>query len=455
MQKLWALTAFFVLGSMLHAIAQPKLTAHFIPRSYLVPESVDTFTVCIELNNTDTVPIPWFLRTLFPSDDPKVTAQGGPDYFFDWGFHLAPPGISSFCQIFRVNDDPTPEHTECVYAIAVDSTGSGIVYDSLQVCITDNDYQPVAIRFGDTAITVWEDTAPRLLIPVYFDNPNNFDIYYLPVPDLPQNTATAGVDYVYDGTIAFHHGNGSWVDTFVMNVMNDDIAEPTEEVYFRLGCDWTKRNVDTTFHLTILDTDSPYVTFFGAQYSYDESAGSGVVKIMNTSPLNYPFTVSVFYSGGNATRNVDFVYNDTTLVFPANQLDTQEVVVRIIDDQVDESNEQVLLDLIDIQPNVRTLIREFTFTIVDNDTAYAGINAIDIDENPIVLNPFHKILQLRTETGEHKQWQVSSMDGSILAFGIADGLVNIDASCWPTGYYVISVTDAHRTWRGRAVKAEP
>jgi endonuclease I len=94
------------------------------------------------------------------------------------------------------------------------------------------------------------------------------------------------------------------------------------------------------------------------------------VSITNPNP-DTATTIDVVYTGGTATSGDDFQnINTQTLTFPAGSLDRQSIVVSIIDDEAEESEETILLGLENIDGPQNAVIGEVAsteITIRDND----------------------------------------------------------------------------------------
>lgn len=432
-----------------------SISVTFNPPAFNVSEAVDTFQVCWQAVNPNSFPVRYYLRTLFPWDDPKVTLMGGSDYSFDWNFWIAPPGISTHCERFQVYNDTVPELTECVALIAVDSTNLYNVYDTAWICVEDDDYIPVTVSFDDTLLVVWEDTTDRdYKVPITFTNPNHFVIGFFPVDNGHGQTAENLKDYYFE-SYPFYYGQGVWHDTLRFRINNDELVEPTEDIYFHFKGDWPPSALsDTLFHVRILDTDTVAVSFLGAAFTYPESSGRCAVPIVNSSPAPEPMAVTIHYIGGDATKGVDFLYQDTTLVFLNNKLDTLPIYITILDDQIDEVNEQVLLELYDVQPGyVRQQVRQFAFIIVDDDTTAAGINTLGENEGRIFPIPFDDWLQIEMKDqtiSEIVLWDAKGVEW--IRQSVAAPRVQLNTAELPHGVYLAEVHCGDNIFRKKIVK---
>ncbi len=184
------------------------------------------------------------------------------------------------------------------------------------------------------------------------------------------SSASPGVDYTdVSGTLVF--GPGENTKSFVVPVINDNLAEPNELVDLILsnptgGAALGNQPVAT---LTIVSDDS-VISFSDLNYFVNESApgGRAVITIIregdNSSAVSVVFTAS----SGTALDGADFTGVTTNVVIAAGQSSTV-VTVPIIDDTIVEDSETIALRL--SSPGTGGLLGRpsATLTILDNDFA--------------------------------------------------------------------------------------
>ncbi len=115
---------------------------------------------------------------------------------------------------------------------------------------------------------------------------------------------------------------------------------------------------------TLLDNDAaPGV--WAADLSIDEAAGDAILSVQLDAPSGLPVAVSWATVAGTATASVDYRGASGQLRFAPGET-TQQVVVPILDDALDEPDETLALELSDAE-NARVARPAATITIIDDD----------------------------------------------------------------------------------------
>ncbi len=404
-----------------------------------------SYSVCVDVNNPNPFAIRYYMRSYDCGDNiPGLNACGGYDYFFDWGWHFAPPGISTFCENIRMVDDLVNEANEKLKIILTDSAQGNIFTDSVLIFTIKNDdyFSPPTISFDFAVDSNWEDSARTVAVPITITNPNYNVVEYNIAPNFVTSTATTGLDFVLPNTL-FSHGTGTFHDTARLKIIHDFKVESTESVVLRILYKNINTSADTNYTFYIKDRDSVAIGFIGAGYTHVESEGVCLVPIVSTSSIDYPISVDIKYLNGNATKNVDFIFNDTTVVFPANSSDTQYVKVVLLQDNLDEGNEQINLSLSNINPSfTRTSVIQYTFTIIDDDTAFTSIkNIAGNEEIQIYPNPVQTKLYIKAERN-FEQLVITSILGEKLYIEnvLLAGKHTIELGNIPAGIYLVTLT---------------
>lgn len=129
----------------------------------------------------------------------------------------------------------------------------------------------------------------------------------------------------------------------------------------------------------------PTVEFAAAAATVNENAGTVTVDVTIANPTMMATTVDVMLDMTNstATNGADFSYTSpTTLTFPANSTTTQSVTVTITDDATIESNETIILNLMNATTGVTIGgTATHTITINDNDAAIPNVIINEIHYN--------------------------------------------------------------------------
>ncbi|MEZ4826543.1 MAG: lamin tail domain-containing protein [Bacteroidia bacterium] len=116
--------------------------------------------------------------------------------------------------------------------------------------------------------------------------------------------------------------------------------------------------------------DSPSVSFAPTSANVSEGAGTASFDVVITNGGVDTVAVDVVFDAVNstATLGVDFTWSDTTIVFPANATSPISLSVVLIDDADVESDETIVVNL--INPTNGSLIGAGTFTLTINDNDY-------------------------------------------------------------------------------------
>jgi len=178
----------------------------------------------------------------------------------------------------------------------------------------------------------------------------------------------SGIDYTLAaGTLTFTPGDTS--KSISVNILNDGLAEADETIVVNLSDPSNAALGGLATHTyTIVDDDGvPTVAFAAANSSAAESAPTGDLEVILSSPSELPVTVDYHVAGGTAIgRGFDYTLTDGTLTFAQGET-SQTIAVINVDDPLDESDETVLVTL--SNPSNATLgsLTVHTYTILDND----------------------------------------------------------------------------------------
>ena len=178
----------------------------------------------------------------------------------------------------------------------------------------------------------------------------------------------SGIDYTLaTGTLTFAPGDTSKSISF--DILNDGLAEADETIVVKLSDPSNAALGNPTAHTyTILDDDSvPKVAFAAGNSSAAESAPTVTLEVILSAPSELPVTVDYQVAGGTAIGSgFDYTLADGTLTFAQGET-SQTIAVTNVDDPLDESDETVVVTL--LNPSNATLgsLTVHTYTILDND----------------------------------------------------------------------------------------
>jgi hypothetical protein len=271
------------------------------------------------------------------------------------------------------------------------------------------------------------------------------------IADVITSTASLGSDYTFiDTTVTFPTGGMQ-----AISVLEDILVEGSETIKIKL------RNptagaiiIDSVITITIRDNDSLLI--------YMQGAGSSVVEDTPTTTFNVkmngvsanPTKIDVHYLSGDATRNTDFIYRDTTITFaPGDTMKT--LAISVLDDMIDELNEQVIINLSNPTNGAKLGIKNYTLVIIDNDSTVNGIeniafmNGVHIFPNPVLQK---LIVETTTAIDE---LLISDMNGHVLQTlknMEAGSKKEIDFSLYANGIYLLHTTRGKETFEKTILK---
>jgi hypothetical protein len=184
-------------------------------------------------------------------------------------------------------------------------------------------------------------------------------------------TATAGSDYTpVSGTFTFAAGEAS--GTFVVPIMNDGVTEPNETINLTLSGTSDKELLGTpnTAVIEIFDISKPLELSIQPSVSVIEG-DTGMVSAVFTVSLSAATsrTVTVGYNSSDLTAamGVDYQPAGGTLTFNPG-VTTRNIIVFVNGDQLDESNEDFLITLLNpTNAIIAANQSQGTGTILDND----------------------------------------------------------------------------------------
>ena len=458
----------------------PPATISYIIDSSWAWEDIDTFIngvhftannpqypIGIMVNN----PNPFYVRyyadnfNLFnnPNHYPFINSYAGIDFYFNGETCYAPPGVSVYYKMAYIvvgDNNTVDKHFLCTLS----NIDANVIADSFAFFTIKpvNFYTPPSISFDTSAMTVAiGDTSLRVGIPVTISNSNRRPLYYN--IDTIQATSTfPGLNFTI-GNQNFGFGNGTAHDTLWIQLLNRNILDDTIRATFvirptALNTIGGIFNVsgDTIFNLTIIDTGTLQVSFLGASLSHLKSDSIGYVQIYTSSEVNYPISVAVSYLTGNAIRDTDFTFNDTTITFPAFSFDTISLPVVMLQDHRYQGNTQVVLQLTNVSPStVQYGITQYTYIIIDDEDSalVSGIKPVSIDKDINVYpNPFDRDVKIETTLSQYKISITNSIGQVVYGKEEQKGSITISLAGQPAGLYLIKLSSGDRVYTAKLQK---
>lgn len=417
-----------------------------------------TFSVCMTINNPNPFYIRFYTRTYdsaFVTPLGHFSALGGWNYFYDWGTVWAPPGISTYCQDIRIVPDTAvlPDRT---LLVVVQNIDDNILIDStFRFTIrNDNTYYPPSVSFDVTSMVILKDTQVKVGLPITTINLNHRAFPF--IVDTVGFQSVSSVDssiqaHVYlNYNNYFAHPGGTWHDTMWVTVLDNHLVNDTSTVIFRIKGVRLNTSADTLFYLTMIDTGALVISFKGAAFAHLKLDSVGYIPVYISGPVKYDITAKVTFLNGDAVEGTDFLWEDTTIKFPANTFDTIMLPVVMLRNGIHDGNKQANFLLSNVTPATPRLdIIQYTYMIIDNDSTAQWPAAIEettgMPQVGVYPNPFVGTINIHTAA---KRYQVSVTDvvgRYIKTVGDVSGDTKLQLSDLPQGSYLLLIQSEEGT----------
>lgn len=306
--------------------------------------------------------------------------------------------------------------------------------------------RPIAtIRF----LTAYDTVSPApqppwdiLMVIAEVNNPTGDTVDFAMAYNDSLSTAKRGLAYDYQFiNDLISSPPGISYDTGYVYILPSDLVSPVKTVYLEftdLPCN-AKAIADSVHIIYIVNSNIYNVSFLGAAYSYPKNAGLVEIPITIDEYASEPTTVDVTLSTGSAVLGQDFLFNDTTVTFPAYSVDTQGVWVTIINNSLFEVNRQANFNLSNPSNGAVLGISGFTLTII-NDDSLSGITPIDDGGISIFPNPVNNVISVKTDD-ELDNVIISDLLGNLVMKidKLSQGNSNLDVSRLSSGMYFINL----------------
>ena len=290
-------------------------------------------------------------------------ATSGSDYTALSGTVTVPKGATTATIPVTIIDDNEPEYAEEIALWLLGSSGYELTRPFTHHIIIDPSDGPP-----------WVSLVPALQSAGEGSGTHDVGVRLGPAPaaDIAfaytvTGTATSGSDYkALSGSVTV--SRGTTTATIPVTLIDDSLKEGSETIVLKLtGSAGYKVTSPGTHTLTVLDDETPTMSFASASQSVDEGSGTHDVEVRldpaPTSEITLSYTVD-----GTATSGSDYTALSGTLSVPKGAT-TATVPVAVIDDSVHENGETVVLTLTAgsgyavASPGVHTL------SIADDDPA--------------------------------------------------------------------------------------
>ena len=286
------------------------------------------------------------------------TATGGSDYVgFTRTVRFAAGVIEQRVPIV-ILDDGIAEPAETFSVRLFDSVNGVIASDSARVTIVDNDSSPVISVTGASV----SESATVANATVRLARPSEQRVSVR--IHTRAGTATGGNDY-YGFTKELIFAPGATSQTVGIQILDDDVSEPTERFRLRLFAP-TNATIENPFASVVINDDDgqlPRISI--ANTVVDESTGTARIAVVLSRSASTPISVKVFTRAGSARGGSDYYGITETIDFAPGSTRTF-VDLTILDDSVIEPTETLTLHLFEpVNSEIATPSAEIRIT--DND----------------------------------------------------------------------------------------
>ncbi len=321
----------------------------------------------------------------------EAAATPGQDFDAVAGTLTIPARAASATVAVPLPDDALDEHTETFWLRLADPTGATVDGGTATGTISDNDPLPL-LSVADTGAT--EGRTLRFMVRLNAPSGRTVTVPWTTAVRSIGDPASPTDDYIAaSGTLTFP--SGTTTASIVIATVDDEVSEPDETFWIRLG-EPTYATVDDGVAVgAIRDDDGlPRISIAGTKLTEDESPAIFVVRLSRRS--SRPVTVAYSSGGGTATPGADYAVEGGargTLTFPAGST-RGEISVYVVDDNIAEGTETFRISLSD---PVNAVIAEGAGTavgvIVDDDLAGITIGGAQASEGdgtivfPVTLSP--------------------------------------------------------------------
>jgi len=239
--------------------------------------------------------------------------------------------------------------------------------NSHSATVTDNDIATLRVTRKANAYENVSDGSFYVVTDKQFDSDVNVGVSVL-------GTATSGVDYT---TIVSPRLFPAFTDTLTVTVaqIDDSQSEINEYVIINLvGTDNARVYIapapDSTATVTIFDDDLPLVTMTQSVTTFSETLGQNILSA-TLNKVHYDDVIVTLVASGTATPTNDFTLPATITVEAGNLTGTATLAA--VQDQMVESDETVIVDILSIVNGVEDGTQQVSSTIVDDDVSVLSV----------------------------------------------------------------------------------
>ena len=322
---------------------------------------------------------------------------------------------------------------------------------------------PVAtVRFLRASDTI-EQIDTLVWITAVINNPTGNTVYFTFANDPDSSTAVNGLQQ--GGNVDFHQSNftqsvppGISYDSIYVSIFANPEIVSIKRIYFKLInlSQQIEAIADSTYILYLKNNNKFLVSFLGAGYSYPKGAGLVEIPVVLSTQSSQPTSADITLASGSAVLGQDFLFNDTTVTFPAFSSDTQGVWVTVLNNNLYEANKQANFNLSNCTNGGVLGITGFTLTIINNDSLAGSISGVNLkDAIRIMPNPVSSNLFLQTDKKLINVTIADMLGNKIADLGVFNaGTSSVDVSSLSSGVYFLNIDEGDRLYCKKFIKTE-
>jgi len=357
----------------------------------------DTGTILVTIPVTMTGLSAWPISVDYATAN--VTASAGTDYDAIPATTLTwVAGISGTQNIIvTVNNDTIYEGTETLdVGLSNNTISSTITTSPGTITILDNEIAP-ELDILATTVTEGDSGTATATVSVTLSSASEADVtvrYH--TADDTATTADNDYDAIANSSAySLTWSSGNTTDqTFTVTINGDGVDEGSSEQFSVNLSDATNATINTaTASVTITDDDDPPQLSVGDASITEGNSGSSTISVpvSMSGESDQEVTVAYYTSDDTATvadGDYDAIANDGSgvLTWAANDTSTQNIVVTVNGDTVDEPNESFFVHII-TPTNATINTAQSTVTINDNDNqpslAISGVTVTEGDSGTV------------------------------------------------------------------------
>ncbi|RKE03279.1 cadherin domain-containing protein [Marinifilum flexuosum] len=410
----------------LNVKATPRVT--FTNIAQTISEATETITITVQLSeviNYAEVTVP------FSVDGSSSATSGGVDYSITGSPIKIIAGSTSNTITITVSNDDLDEPDETVIVNMGEPTNAiqGAT-STFTANIIDNDLAPTVSFNTENSERSESISSTDLQV-----NLSAASGYPVSVDYVVQGTSTAtgsGTDYTLaNGTLSFAEGETS-KNISISDIIDDTLDEEDETIEVILtNPNNASLGTKQTHTYTILDNDDPPTVSFTteSQVSSNESGTMQITaELSEISGRDVSVDFSVNETSTASRGGIDYSIENSPLNFAAGST-SADITIAISMDMLDESDETVIVDMVNLTNATQGTIQSHTVSIKDDDhTPIITANqTFDIDENKDNNVVIGTVLASDEDAGtSFSQWLiVGGNDDGIFTINTTSGVISI------------------------------